>query len=420
MSIKVPLDCISQEIRKGITKDLCLRLETNKYVRNNSKTLELFHLEGDTVILPFAYASSKVCAPRPTRNSFRKMDVKFTANLYEEQMIIRKEAINHLNKTGSVILSVYMGGGKTAMSINVACSIKLPTLILVHNVNMIGQWAEEIAKFCPAARVQKLSSKCDLEESDFYVMYAPNAAKKPRNFFKSIGCFICDETHLLLAEKVSESHKNIFPRYMIGLSATPYRMDDLNCLIPIYYGTNQIVRELYHEHTVYKVNTGFKPSFDRDFNGKMIWGTLLESQANDLDRNALIVSIVKKFKERNFLILVKRVSQGEHLLTELRNNNEHTTSLLGDQQEFDKSARILIGTGQKISTGFSHSKMDTLLLAADVQQYFIQILGRVFRRKDVKPIIFDLVDVNSTLERHFKTRKEVYEKTGGKISKYNA
>jgi hypothetical protein len=64
--------------------------------------------------------------------------------------------------------------------------------------------------------------------------------------------------------------------------------------------------------------------------------------------------------------------------------------------------------------------LDTLLLATDIEEYFIQYLGRVFRRKDANPMIFDLVDNNPILLRHFKTRQKIYQECGGTITTLNA
>jgi superfamily II DNA or RNA helicase len=419
MSIVQKLHNISYENRVEMGNDLEIKIEGNKYSRGKITYFSAFSLKNDDIYLPFAYGVKKLKIGRPPRWSFIPKEVKFESVLYEDQQIVHKDALKYLSSTGSIMLSLYTGAGKTAISISLACSIKLPTLVLVHTINMISQWKDEILKFCPNAIVQMLDSTSELEEADFYIMYGVNVTKKHTSFFSSIGCLIVDETHLLMAEKVSNLHKNICPRYLIGLSATPYRMDELNSLIPLYYGKNQISKQLYHEHLVYKVDSGFTPEFSVDMTGKIIWGTLLESQANDENRNTLIKDLIVKFKDRNFLVLVKRVSQGEWLVDQLTKAGEHVTSLIKDQQTFDKTARILIGTTQKISTGFSHSKLDTLLLGADVEQYFIQILGRVFRSKEVKPIIFDIVDKHRTLVKHFNTRKQVYTKAGGKIIKFD-
>ena len=119
------------------------------------------------------------------------------------------------------------------------------------------------------------------------------------------------------------------------------------------------------------------------------------------------------------MVLCKRVEQANYLFKRLKENGEYVDNLIGSKQEFDKEARILVGIHQKISVGFDHPKLDTLLLATDLDSYFIQSLGRVFRRQDTIPIVFDLVDKNAILVKHYKNRKEVYTKVGGKIKDFN-
>ena len=43
----------------------------------------------------------------------------------------------------------------------------------------------------------------------------------------------------------------------------------------------------------------------------------------------------------------------------------------------------------------------------------------MFRKKDTVPIVFDLVDKNFILTKHFKNRAQTYEKVGGKIVSFN-
>ena len=74
------------------------------------------------------------------------------------------------------------------------------------------------------------------------------------------------------------------------------------------------------------------------------------------------------------LILIKRIEQGNYLLKRLQEEGENVTSLLGSNQDFDKDARILVGTSSKVGVGFDHPRLDTLLLAADLEAYFIQYL----------------------------------------------
>ena len=66
-----------------------------------------------------------------------------------------------------------------------------------------------------------------------------------------------------MAESLSRCLQYIYPRYLIGLSATPYRPDGLNDLLTIYFGNYKIVRKLYCPHSVYRVNTGFTPKVEK-------------------------------------------------------------------------------------------------------------------------------------------------------------
>lgn len=229
------------------------------------------------------------------------------------------------------------------------------------------------------------------------------------------GGVIAHNCHTIVAETLSKSLLRLTPRYLIGLSATPYRPDEMDSLIHLYFGQNKIVRELFRRHTVYMVNTKFTPELKYLNNGKLNWGAVLDSQATNQKRNDLIVHIVTNNKERNFLILTKRVEQARYLIDKLIELKENVTNLVGSKQDYDSSARILVATIQKVSCGFDHAKLDTLLLAADTEEYYTQVLGRIFRTKNTEPLVFDLVDDNPVLKRHFERRREVYRKYGGVV-----
>jgi superfamily II DNA or RNA helicase len=250
-------------------------------------------------------------------------------------------------------------------------------------------------------------------------MNAANVGKRGREFYQEIGFACIDELHLIMAESLSNSLQFLVPRYILGLSATPYRMDGLDPLINLYFGKRRIHRKLYRKHTVYQVNTNFTPEMEMASNGRVNWSSVIDSQATSAIRNEMIIRIVKHFKDRVFLILVKRIEQGEYLVNRLLEEKEDVTSLIGKQQEFDQSSRILVGTTGKTSCGFDHPRLDAMILAADIVQYFIQTLGRVMRREDVEPIIFDLVDNNGILLKHYKERRAVYLEHGGTITNFN-
>jgi len=274
-------------------------------------------------------------------------------------------------------------------------------------------------RFCPSGKVQRLTPQSKKKDCDFYIMNAQNVEKMGNNFFNDIGTVIIDESHLIMAETLSRSLQYVRPRYLIGLTATPYRPDGLDKLLSLYFGNYKIIRKLWREHTAYKVCTGFKPRIEYGQNGRVNWGVVLDSQANDRDRNELVIKLLKYFKDRNILVLTKRISQGEYLIQRLTEDGEDVTSLIGTNQEFEVTSRILVGTSSKVGTGFDHPKLDALLLAGDVEEYFIQYLGRVFRTKEVVPVIIDLVDNYSVLDKHYQTRRKIYQDHGGTVKNFD-
>jgi len=402
-----------------LNKNLIIKIEASKYNKGAPvKEICAYHLDDTNgiVYFPFSYAVQELKLQRRSRKEFPSMNLDFGGDLREEQEKVREEAINVLSKNGSIILSLYTGFGKTCLAINLACKIKLKTLIIVNKIVLLKQWEESILKFCPTAKIQKVTTKAEFDdECDFFIINATNAPKKTRDFFKDIGMVIIDELHLVMAETLSKSLQYVCPRYIVGLSATPYRDDGLDPFIELYFGKKRIIRLLQREHTVYKIKTGFTPKVEMAENGKVNWGTIIDSQANCKERNELIIKIAKKFPKRNILILTKRVEQGLYLYDRLKEDGENVASLLGKQQEFDRETRILIATNSKAGTGFDFSKLDCLLLACDLEAYFVQALGRVLRRPDVKPIVFDLIDNNRILQKHFETREKVYLEIGGEI-----
>jgi superfamily II DNA or RNA helicase len=418
MSIILNVNSIANNLIDKINEDLVLKID-NK-VGGITRTLYIYEILNDYIFLPLWYSANELKIPRRNRKEFSVMSINFEATLRDEQKIIKDEAISSLNKSGCVLISCYTGFGKSILAINLAYTIKLKTLVIVNKLVLIKQWEESILNFCPNAKVQKVTAKTKYNgDADFFIINAMNVEKMGKKYFNDIGLCIVDEAHLIMAETLSKSLKYISPRYLIGLTATPYRPDGFDRLLELYFGKNKIIREMNREHLVYHVKTGFKPKMVKTENGKVNWGLILQEQSENENRNKLIINISQHFKDRNILILTKRVEQGKLIFNILKELGENVSSLIGTQQEFDKDCRILVGTTSKCGTGFDFAKLDALILACDVDQYFIQVLGRIFRRKDTIPLVFDLVDDNPILIKHYKNREEVYCKIGGKIIDFN-
>ena len=429
MSLVSDYDTLDFQKREEILNDLTIRIDPGKY-GTYVRALNSFVLIGQRperkIVTPFSYSLASLRLPRRDRSDVVSSHAKFAISLREKQVEVRREALSILNKSGSCVLSLHCGFGKTVLATNISCKIKLRTLVLVNKVVLLKQWEESIQKSCPGCKVYCMlpSKKKICQDADFYIANAVNVPKfydseAGKSVLDGVGTVIVDECHLIMAETLVQSLLHVTPRYLVGLSATPYRSDSFDQLIDLYFGSERIVRKLYREHVVYKVDTGFKPDVQQTSTGTLNWGSILDSQARDDTRNSLIVDIIERDSARTFLVLVKRIVQGETLLQMLSERDITCTSLLGEQQVFDRTARVLVGTIAKVGTGFDHDKLNGLLLAADVEEYFIQYLGRIFRTKEGIPVVYDIVDSNPVLQKHFRTRRGVYIEHGGKVRNYD-
>lgn len=406
MSRKFNLNDFTNEELEKMSYDLILTLEEKK------EQVYLYDSEKDFAYVPFAY-NTKFC--RPKRQDLPQEKIVFVGEMRDEQKPVRQEAIKVLNDQGSVIVAACTGFGKTSIAINIASKIGLRVLVIVHRVLLAKQWKNRIEKFCPHNSAKIINPKDDMNKFDstFGIINAINIPKFTRKNWSQFGLVIVDECHLILAQKISSALNYLTPRYLIGLSATPYRYDGLDSLFDLYFGTHKIVRELNREHDVYRIDTHLTYEYKIKA-GRLDWAYVLDRQATNVNRNEKIIDLIREFPDRVFLVLCKRISQADYLYDRLKGLNENVDRLTGKKQDYYTECRVLITIVSKAGVGFDNPRLNSLIIAADVENYFIQYLGRVFRTQEVRPIIFDLVDDFRPLQKHYATREEVYEKAGGK------
>ena len=421
MSVIIPIEELNEKQKIKLEDELLITIENGSGMFKQVSYFYPYELVENNVIVPFDYGVNKMKRSRRNREDFEKCDLKFIGKLRPEQSKVRDEMFEVMNKYGCVMLSAHVGFGKTLMAVYISSKMKMKTLIIIPNkVVLIDQWVKSYEKFTFEPNVQVLKTKDELDpEAEVYIMNGINILKKPRDFFKNIGCVIVDEAHLLVSEKMSKCLRYVQPRYLLGLTATPYRPDSFDKLLKLNFGEKVVFRKLNREHMVYKVMTKFVPDSKIGNNGKVDWNSVLSSQAESEVRNDIILRIVQLFFDRVFLILCKRVKQAHYLVEKLSEMGEDVTSLIGQNKDFEHTSRILVATSSKAGVGFDHPRLNTILLAGDLEEYFIQYLGRCMRTRDGIPYIFDLVDEHNVLKRHWQTRRRVYLEHGGSITDFH-
>lgn len=429
MSVIVPISSLTPTVIKKLDKDLHVKSIVQPLkTQGTSKLVEAFDTfsEGKYATIPFNYYYHHLeNIERIPNEEFKPISLKFEGNLLPRQKEVKDECIEILNRTGSVVLSLHTGFGKTVMAIYLASKIKLQTVIICHRKIIMDQWIQSINKYIPTATVRVLGEKMkrgykgpEEQDVDFLICNVINIPKKDRNYFKNFGLVVIDEIHTICTESFSRGLLYLFPDYIIGLSATPFRSDGMDRLIEIFCGPEIIYRKLYRPFNAYKIKTGFKPKTELNVSGTLDWNSVLEDQAINKDRNNLIANLCRYFIKRNILVLVKRKEHAEILKNMLLQYGEDVDMFTGDSKECNYNCRILVATYSIAGCGFDMVKLDLLIGAADVLENFTQYIGRIFRRDDVSAIYIDLVDEMSTIKKHSLERLKICKELGAEVKDF--
>jgi superfamily II DNA or RNA helicase len=419
-----------QAFRK-IHTDLVIKKVNNKFKFNanpyafNGTSVVMYEHQDDEFVIPFNYALNFMRETEktyfPNDDDFVENEFEFTGELLTRQKNILNEVLQTLYAQRSILLSLHCGFGKTIFAIYLSSLLtkehKGRVLICCHRLVLIEQWKHAISKFTNAT-CQVLSSTEKIKEANFYIINIQTIQKRNLEDFDSVSVLVVDECHTICTQNLVRSLMFVRPKFCLGLSATPYRDDGMQDVLHRVFGEKIIHKQLQRLYSVYVCETGFKPTVSKQENGQMDWNDMLRQQSENKDRNELICKIAKYFVTRNILIICKRVAHANVLYEKLK-ETESVDCFMGTNKTFNSDARILLVTCSKGGVGFDHPKLDMLIVAADVENLFVQYLGRIFRRDDTFPIVVDMKDKNAAFQRHLKTRLGVYKETCGTVFDFN-
>lgn len=433
MSIRISLDNFSMKDRNKLIKDLVIYGEETKY---GTPSLEIYSVEGNDVLLPFSYFyhfwSDKIKNGKNANTDpieYPKTTSELMITLRPYQNAIKKEVYDILNRTRSIFLACNCAFGKTYFALYLAIKLGYKTAIEIHIKTLETQWKQSIETISPNSKIQIIKGKDEVDpDADFYIINVKTCinrtGKRFHREFKDVGILICDEAHAIYSEKRAKSLFKFEPKYLIGLSATPFRKGGISSLLGYYFGPEMIFRELFRPFNAYTYFTDFVPKVEKNKRGGIDWNSVLDSISENEDIQDLIVSIIRFFSNRNILVLTKRVEKEGVILYNklqeiLKNNNEDPSEVelfVGNSKKYNYDCRVLISTCSKSGVGFDNTRLDMLLLASDVEEGIEQYMGRVFRKEDTIPIIVDIVHYKfRPLYNHWETRKNLYTRCGGVI-----
>lgn len=306
------------------------------------------------------------------------------------------------------VLESGTGSGKTVMALAVLAKRAQPTLVLVHNKELLYQWAERIESFLGVQAGLVGDGKFDLQDVTVAIVNtARNKIDKLQNHF---GHLVVDECHRVPSSLFTDVVTGFDCLYMLGLSATAFRRDGLSRLINIYLG------DLVHrvdKKNLEAVGAVLRPKLlihetSFFFVYRDNYQDLLKALTTDEPRNNQIADDVKAECKRGgggILVVSDRVAHCELLVGLLLQRGVDARLLTGrtpteerQQTVADVQAgkvQVLVSTLQLIGEGFDCSGLASLFLTTPIKfsGRLLQVVGRILRPAEGKVArVHDYVD----------------------------
>ncbi|MEN8246325.1 MAG: DEAD/DEAH box helicase [Thermodesulfobacteriota bacterium] len=409
-----------------------------RWNRNTPKVLRLYSKWKDSLWIPRGYMrrllmlcrENKVEAQiKDQRRELSKTDFEFSGSLKNFQAAAVKKMLTKEFGT----LSAPTGSGKTVMALYMIAARNQPTLIIVHTKELAFQWIAAIEKFMGIgeSEVGLIGSGRHTVGEKITVALVQSLYRCADEISEGVGHLVVDECHRAPSRTFTEAVTEFDSKYMLGLSATPWRRDKLSKLIFWHLGDVHWEIEksqLVEEGHILRAEVVFREtSFDPYHDPVKHYSKMLLELTTDDDRNRLIVSDVAKESTVSrgvCLVLSDRKKHCETLKAMLKyKHNVQADLLTGDLSNEERrhvlqrlnngEVKVLIATGQLVGEGFDCKALSTLFLATPIRfsGRLIQYLGRVLRPdQDKKQArVFDYVDSSvDVLKAAARQRQRVY------------
>ncbi|MBI4596494.1 MAG: DEAD/DEAH box helicase family protein [Candidatus Tectomicrobia bacterium] len=366
-----------------------------------------------------------------------KVDLGFQGELTEVQREVSKDLLNY--ETGVCVAPP--GLGKTVIGIQMIAARAVNTLVLVHRKPLLEQWRAQISAFLGLGHdeIGQIGGGKDKATNVIDVAMLQSLNKKegvdPR--IKNYGQIIVDECHHIAAFSFEKVMMEAQAKYVVGLTATPYRRDGHQPIITMQCGPVRhkitSLREMaatsfsLSPRMITRTTDFFCPWSDEDKIHKL-WPLLVVDEA----RNKMIIDdILKALEERRSpIVLTERKKHLEILKGALGGSVKNLIVLHGGMKSKNRKEmvarlkeipageeRLIIATGQYIGEGFDDPRLDTLFLTMPVsfRGKIVQYAGRLNRlyegKKETR--IYDYKDVHlPILLRMYEKRLRQYKKLG--------
>ncbi len=375
------------------------------------------------------------------------INIPFVKDLRDYQTKIINIYMNHVNSpisTNSLningnggILEVPCGKGKTVMALKIISLLQKKTIILVHKEFLMNQWIERIKEFVPSARIGKIqASEFDIQDKDIVIGMIQTIYNKDyaKDTFSSFGLTIIDEVHRIGSEQFSKTLLNIVTPYMLGISATVERKDQLTKVLYMFIG-NKIYEEKRQDDDAVVVKAITFISNDTDFNeteydykGSPKYSTMLSKLSNFNSRNSFVVKLIADLLHEDINKQIMILTHQRCVLTYLYDaiNHQNIASvgyyvggMKPDALLETESKKIVLATYAMAAEALDIKTLSTLVMVTPKTD-ITQSVGRILRTKHNQPIVVDIIDKHDMYQKQWVQRKRFYKNNNYKIFNINS
>jgi len=429
VSNRLILEHVPPEIDREVSARLTFKnpawLENDRMGRWQGETLEyltLYERVQNGLILPRGYTRQLIDLCKRHSMAYHIEDRRRTLHPvpFEFRGQLRRfqeKALADILARDFGTLSAPTGAGKTVIALAAIAERKQPALVIVHTKELLNQWADRIETFLqiPKNEIGQIGNGKKTIGDRITVALVQSLYKCAADVAPRIGFLIVDECHRAPCRTFSEAVSFFDSRYMLGLSATPWRRDKLSRLIYWHLGdlVHQMNRAALQDqgHILRAQVIWRETTFSTMLDGSEEYSRVLSELTQDRARNQLIASDIARAAGNGggiCLCLSDRKAHCEAISELLNGYGIEAPVLTGEtpprarEEIVDRlnadGIKAVVATGQLIGEGFDCKGLSTLFLATPIRfdGRVLQYIGRILRPAPGKcrPTVFDYLDAN--------------------------